>query len=209
MSTAKRIICLALAVSAVICMAVCGSAATTAKQKKPTIAVLEFQDNSGGNAPAGAIQDMLTGELARTGQYSILERAHLEDVAQEQRMSAHGLIEEDETIEMGHVKAARYKITGSITEYYYIGSGGFVPIKNIVIAGASEEAHVKIDLRVIDTRTSEIVMTARREGVANQTQGGLVSKYGGFGTGKVGGLMAQATYKCVKSLVKDIQNGLQ
>lgn len=207
MSAARRIVCISLALLCIFCLAAAGGAAT--KQKKLSVSVLEFKDNSGGNAPAGAIQDMLTGELANTGQYSIIERAHLEDVAQEQRMSAQGLIEEDETIEMGHVKAARYKITGSITEYYYIGTGGFVPIKNIVIAGASEEAHVKIDLRVIDTRTSEIVMTARREGVANQTQGGLVSKYGGFGTGKVGGLMAQATYKCVKSLVKDIQNGLQ
>lgn len=185
----------------------CGSALFAAE--KISVSVSEFQDNSGGDAPAGAIADMLVGELSRTGSFTIVERRNLAEIAQEQRLSAQGLIDEDEVIEVGRLKAARYKITGSITEYYYIASGGFVPIKNIFIAGASEEGHVKIDLRVIDSKTGEIVMTARREGVANQSQGGLITKYGGFGTGKSGTLLAQAAFNCVKRLAEDIQNGLR
>ena len=51
-------------------------------------------------------------------------------------------------------------------------------------------------------------MTARQTGVANQSQGGLVTAYGGFGTGKAGGLLSQATYKAVAKLVSDLQEKL-
>lgn len=191
--------------SLVLCF--CCNAAFAAE--KIGISVSEFKDNSGCGAPAGAIADMLVGELSRTGRFTIVERINLAEIAQEQRLSAQGLIEEEDVIEVGHLKAARYKITGSVTEYYYIASGGFVPLKNIFIAGASEEGHVKIDLRIIDSKTGKIVMTARREGVANQSQGGLITKYVGFGTGKSGDLLAQATYNCVKRLAEDIQEGLR
>ncbi len=184
----------------------CGSIVFAAD--KASVSVSEFKDNSGGDAPAGAIADMLVGELSRTGSFTIVERRNLAEIAQEQRLSAQGLIDEDEVIEVGRLKAARYKITGSITEYYYIASGGFVPIKNIFIAGASVEGHVKIALRVSDSITGEIILTASREGVAKQSQGGLITKYGGFGTGKSGTLLAQAAFNCVKRLAEDIQNGL-
>ena len=176
---------------------------------KISVAVLEFKDNSNCSAPVGAIAEMLVGELARDGNFTVVERANLEDIALEQRLSAQGLIEEDEVIETGHLKAARYKITGSVTEYYYIASGGFVPLRNIFIAGAAEEGHVKIDMRVIDSKTGAIILTSRREGVANQSQGGLITRYGGFGTGKSGNLLAQAAYNCVKRLADDIRNGLR
>lgn len=173
------------------------------------VTVGEFQDNSQDGAPAKAIQDMMAGELARSGKFSVIERARLDDIAREQRMSAQGLIESDTAVQQGHIKGAKYLITGSITEYHYYATVAGLPIGNVGIGGASEQAHVTIDMRVVDNTTSEIVMTSRRTGVANQSQGGLISRYGGFATGKVGGLLSTATYKCVKTLIKDLQNELQ
>lgn len=180
-----------------------------AAEKKMTVTVSEFKDNSQEGAPAKAIQDMMVGLLVDTGRFSVIERAKIEEIGKEQRMSAQGLVEEDYEIEVGHLKAARYIITGSITEYHYLGSGAVLGVGGVGLGGASQEAHVTIDLRVVDTKTSEIVLTSRRTGVANQSQGGIVSKYGGFGTGKVGGLLSQATYNCVKALVGDINAKLK
>lgn len=179
--------------------------------EKMRLAVMDFKDNSQDGAPARAIQDMMTGELAKVPLFSVIERAQLGDIAQEQRMSAQGLTDESASVEMSRIKAAQYLIAGSITQYHYLASGGAVPIPVPIfgaVAVASEEAHVTIDLRVIDTTTSEVIMTSRQTGVANQSQGGVVTAYGGFGTGKAGGLLSQATYKSVTKLVSDLQDKL-
>lgn len=179
-----------------------------AADERIRVAVMDFRDNSQNGAPAEAIRDMMVGELSKIPLFSIVERGQLSDIAQEQRMSAQGLTDASTNVEMSQIKAAQYLIAGSITQYHYQASGGVVPVPVPIFGGvavASEEAHVTVDLRVIDSSTSEVVMTARQTGVANQSQGGLVTAYGGFGTGKAGGLLSQATYKAVAKLVSDLQ----
>lgn len=194
-----------------VVLSLSSDSALAASGEKMRIAVMEFKDNSQDGAPASAIRDMMAGELAKVPIFSVIERAQLDDIAQEQRMSAQGLTDESTSVEMSRIKAAQYLIAGSITQYHYLASGGAVPIPVPIfgaVAVASEEAHVTIDLRVIDTTTSEVIMTSRQTGVANQSQGGVVTAYGGFGTGKVGGLLSQATYKSVTKLVGDLQDKL-
>ena len=179
-----------------------------ASDQKIRMAVLAFSDNSQGSAPASAIQDMMVGELAKVPQFSIIERAKIENIGAEQRMSAQGLVDSNTAVEVGRLTGAKYLITGSITQYHYEASAGAIPIGGFAIAIGSEEGHVAIDLRVIDSKTSEVVLTSRRTGVANQTQGGIASQYGGFATGKGGGLLSAATYKCVGRLVQDLKSKL-
>ena len=196
--------------------AVVKPAAQTTKKTEPAakkdgrirMAVLEFKDNSGGDAPGQAIQDMMIGELSKVKEFSVIERAKLENIAQEQRMSAQGLIDDSTAIEMGHVAGAKYLIVGSITQYHYQASAGVIPLGGLGIAVGSEEGHVTIDMRLIDSKTSEVVKTIRESGVANQSQGGLVTLYGGFATGKAGGLLAAATNKCVIRMVHDLREQL-
>lgn len=187
------------------------AAGAFAAEEKVRVAIMDFQDNSQNGAPAGAIRDMLAGELSKIPLFSVIERGQLSDIAQEQRMSMQGLTDASTNVAPSRIKAAQYLIAGSITQYHYQASGGAVPVPVPIFGGvavASEEAHVTVDLRVIDTTTSEVIMTSRQTGVANQSQGGLVTAYGGFGTGKVGGLLSQATYKAVSRLVSDLQEKL-
>ena len=192
-------------------MTVCPSALEAAGRERVRVAVMDFRDNSNAAAPARAIQDMLSGELAKIPAFSVVERMHLDSVAQEQRMSAQGLTEESTNVEMSHIKAAQYLIAGAITQYHYQASGGAVPVPVPFLGGvavASEEAHVTLDVRLIDTTTSEVVATLRQTGVANQTQGGIATSYGGFGTGKAGGLLSQATFEAVTKIVYELQEKL-
>ena len=94
---------------------------------KMRVAVLDFQDNSGAGAPGGAIADMMTTELFNAGVFTVVERNQLGAVATEQRLAAQGLVDPSTAVQMGKVLGVEGLITGSITQYYYKGSGGVVP----------------------------------------------------------------------------------
>ena len=68
-------------------MTVLPSSLEAAGRERVRVAVMDFRDNSNAAAPARAIQDMLSGELAKIPAFSVVERMHLDSVAQEQRMS--------------------------------------------------------------------------------------------------------------------------
>lgn len=171
------------------------------------IAVLDFKDNSEAqDAPASAIQDMFTGELAKDRKYfAVIERARLDAVAKEQKLGAQGLVDASSAAKLGKILGVKYMVTGSITEYFNQATGLYIPIGGINLGGASEEAHVTIDLRVFDTQTSEVIYTARETGVANQSQAAVVTQYGGGFTGKYGGLLSTATYNCSMKLVRNLR----
>ncbi|EHM10537.1 uncharacterized protein involved in formation of curli polymers [Thermanaerovibrio velox DSM 12556] len=178
-------------------------------QGKTRVAVLSFQDNSGAGAPAEAIADMMTNELFNTGMFSVVERSRLEQIALEQRMSAQGLMDPTAAVQMGKMLGADYLITGSVTQYKYEASGGVIPLPFGGLSGVavgSETAYVTLDVRLINSTTGEIVLTAKAEGAANQTQGGFAYDSAVFGTGKAGGLLGQATYKAVTKAVDQIKS---
>ncbi|WP_298781362.1 CsgG/HfaB family protein, partial [uncultured Fretibacterium sp.] len=72
--------------------------------------------------------------------------------------------------------------------------------------GASNTAYVTLDIRLIDNQTSEVVYAAAAQGASNQTLGGLITKYGGFGAGKVNGILAAATRKAVMKHVEAMRD---
>ena len=157
---------------------------------KARIAVLSFQDSSGAGAPAAAIADMMTTELFNTGLFSVVERSRIDQIAMEQRMSAQGLTSPSSAVQMGQLLGAEYLMTGSITQYRYEASGGVIPLPFGGLSGVavgSETAYVTLDVRLINAATGEVITTARAEGAANQTQGGLAYDSAVFGTGKAGG----------------------
>ena len=127
-------------------------------------------------------------------------------MADEIRLSQSGLMDESTAPELGKIKGARYSMTGAVTEYHYKASGGAVPIPGIGGAGGvSNTAYVTLDIRLIDNQTGEVVYAAAEQGASNQTIGGLVTKYGGFGAGKINGILAAATRKAVAKHVEGLR----
>ena len=89
-------------------------------------------------------------------------------------------------------------MTGAVTEYHYKAAGGAVPIPGVGgVGGASNTAYVTLDIRIINNETGEVAYAAAERGASNQTLGGLITRYGGFGAGKINGILATTTRKAV------------
>lgn len=179
-----------------------------AAEAKPRLAVRTFENKAGRGteAPASAITEMMTTELFNAGIFSLMEREKLDYVADEIRLGQSGLMDPATAPEMGKIKGAQYSMTGAITLYYYNASGGVVPIPGLGGAGAaSNTGYVTLDIRVIDNSTGEVIYAAAEQGASNQTMGGLVTKYGGFASGKFGGILAAATRKSVMKHVESMK----
>ena len=187
----------------VISLALAGAAAA---REKPRLAVREFENKAGGDIPASAITEMMTTELYEAGLFTLVEREKLKYVGEEIRLSQSGLMDESTAPELGRIKGAQYSMTGAVTEYHYKAAGGAVPIPGIGgVGGASNTAYVTLDIRIINNETGEVAYAAAERGASNQTLGGLVTKYGGFGAGKINGILAAATRKAVIKHVESMR----
>ncbi|MDY3868275.1 MAG: CsgG/HfaB family protein [Pyramidobacter sp.] len=189
---------LALMAASVVFSAVPGLAAYT-------ISVETFGDSSGYSAPVYSIMEMMTTELTNSGLFQVVERARLDVIAREQRLAQSGLMDSRTAPQTGRLAGAQYMMTGAITNYSFsrAGGGGVVGRGRGLtgIAVGSNTAYVTLDVRIVDTTTGAIVYAGRAEGAASNVSGGLVSRYGGFGTSRSGGLLASATHKAITKVV--------
>jgi curli biogenesis system outer membrane secretion channel CsgG len=133
-------------------------------QEKPRIGVLRFTNNTSTafwwNANVGReLQDMLAAEMASSGEFQVLERREIDAVLSEQDLSASGRISQGTLVKMGKIKGAKYLIAGTVSafESSTSGAGGKVRFKGLSLGGKKEKAYVAVDVKVVDTETSEIV----------------------------------------------------
>lgn len=173
---------------------------------KPRLAVREFENKTDGNVPASAITEMMVTELYETGKFTLLEREKLDYIAEEIRLGQSGLMDSETAPEIGRIKGAQYSMTGAVTQYYYNATGGAIVLPGGGGAVGSNTGYVVLDIRILDNATGEVVYAASCEGASNQTLGGLVTKYGGFASGKIGGVLAAATQKAVVKHVETIKS---
>ena len=189
----------------VFCLFLLGSSAF-AYFEKPRLSVRAFDNKAGGNVPASAITEMMTTELFNSGLFNLVEREKLDYVADEIRLGQSGLMDMSTAPELGRIQGAQYSMTGAVTQYFYNASGGAIPIPGVGGAGLlSNTAYVTLDIRIIDNATSQVVYAAVEQGASNQTIGGAVTRYGGFGAGKVGGILAAATRNAVMKHVTSMK----
>lgn len=175
-------------------------------QSKPRLSIQLFEDKSGAGAPGEAITDMMTTELVDSGLFTIVEREKLVVSTGEQELADSGLMDMDTTPERGKLMGAEFAMTGSITEYRYDSGAGVIPIPKLGgVAIGSHTATVMLDVRIVNNRTGEVIMAVREAGASNQTVGGVATRYGGFGGGKTGGILAGATYKAVQNIIEKIK----
>ncbi|MBQ7544319.1 MAG: hypothetical protein IJT02_05175 [Synergistaceae bacterium] len=177
---------------------------------KPRLAIRAFEDKTeDGNAPAGAVMDMMVSELNKTGIFSLMERERLDYVAEEIKLGQSGLMDPSTAPKVGKIKGAQYSMTGAITVYYYSkkGSGFVVPI--LGFATQAKTAYVMLDLRVIDNSTGDIVYAASQLGESKQVAKGAAAAYKGFFIGgynrTTGGILASATRNAVMKHVDAIK----
>src|SRR5262245_19841603 len=191
---------------------------------KARIAVSQFKDKTGKGWWTGAIgdgmADMLATALFHSDRYIVLERQQVGDVLREQDLATAGRIKKGTEAPTGEIEGAELLITGAVTEFEGAQSGVGGGIGGIGgtagrvlggIAGGIKKAHMAIDVRVIDTRTSRIVAATSVEGKATDfALGGALAGAGSGGAlgGALGGWSKTPTEKalriCIQEAVKFI-----
>ena len=162
------------------------------------IAVSRFEDKTGKGWYSGKIGDGMADQLAtalfNTNRYIVLERQQLGDVLQEQDLGESGRVRQGTAAPIGQIEGAELLITGAVTEFEDSASGGKGGLGGFgggvvgAVLGGFSNAHMAIDVRVIDTRTSRIVAATSVEGKASDFDaGGALGGY--FGGGAVGGAL--------------------
>jgi len=139
---------------------------------------------------SSVLQDLMVTELMEQGEgkLRLIDRARLQTILEEQKLGSSGLVDEETAVQMGKLVGVRYMVTGKITRFAYKKSGfttsGLVGslMSKVAPGGDSLARHAasnvnlkkasfsgRLDVRVIDVQTGEIIATAKEEGDVNDT----------------------------------------
>ncbi len=190
-----------------------------AKGLKKVVAVSRFENKtsygSGGAWDIGnGMADQLTDALMQSGQFVVLERQTLGDVISEQDLASSGRAMKSKSARTGKITSAQILIKGAVTEYSQSSSGSNsgVSVMGVHIGGGKSEAHVGLIIRLIDTTTSEVLVSKRVEGKAKSGSFGLDVNIGDVGFGTEGFKktpLGKATQIAIDNAVEAIAEGLR
>jgi len=144
------------------------------------------KDNGTSNSTAisqGAT-DMLIGSLVKSGRFVVADRSILNPFMTEQdlKRKKYQSFNSNEPFKLDKLIESRYIITGSITEYGIIDTGGTrVKINGKGLNGENAIAYAALDLRVVDSETNEVVYTVSlKDGITGEKKGlDILSFFGG------------------------------
>lgn len=172
------------------------------------------------------MRDMLTTAMLQSDRFRVLERQELEAIRDEQGLAGSDrAASEGQGVESGQVQTADLLVVAAITGWEDntkgssadAGGGGLLGTAGAAVGavtGAMDESKVAMDIRIIDTNTSEVLEATRVEGTATDADlGGALGGFGG-GIGAVGGMSGYShtpmekairttIYKAVKFLAEE------
>ena len=189
-----------------------------AEGEKIRIGIMGFQSKASGvsNRQAEMITDLFTRELANSKTIAVYEREQLAQVGKEIKLSMSGLVDTNTAVEVGRIAGIQYILTGAVTELSgkASGGGGYVPIRGVPVLGGvavgsgARRATAGIDIRVIDTTTSEIVLALSEHGSAVNTTSAVAIAGFAAAESEFGGLEARAIADAVTRLSNGVRSAL-
>lgn len=185
---------------------------------KARLAVGEFEDKTAKGGGAGGwmnmfgmswaqigdgMRDMLTTSLFNTNRYIVLEREQLNAVLEEQDLGASGRIKEGTEAPVGEIYGADLIITAAVTEFEGTqqGAGGGTRVLGVNVGGGMKKAHMAIDIRIIDAKTSQIVAATSVEGKASSFAVGGATRVGSLPVA-LGGFNKTPTEKAIRDCIQ-------
>ena len=148
--------------------------------------------------------DMLTTALFNTNRFIVLEREKLEAVLKEQDLGATGRVKKGTEAPIGEIYGAELLVTAAVTEFEGSakGVGGGTRVLGVTVAGGMKKAHLAIDLRIIDTKTSQIVGATAVVGNATSFGGGGATNIGGVLPVALGGFSKTPTEQAIRVCIQ-------
>jgi curli biogenesis system outer membrane secretion channel CsgG len=213
------------------CLAVLFFASTLllASSDRKRVAILNFdfgtiQNWWEGNWDIGkGISDLVVTQLVKDGTYSVVERRALDAILAEQNFSNSERADPTSAARIGKVLGVDAIIVGSITQFgtedssLRVGGvgGRWSRVGGGRVGQSRGKAHVKIDARLIDVNTAEILGVAEGKGESSRSGlmlGGLAGGRGGFGAGEIDmgagnfrdTILGEATYEAVEKLSQEL-----
>ncbi len=122
---------------------------SAAEATKPTVAVLYFDNNSGDkelDVLSKGFADMLITDISSTGSVTVVEREKLQTLLDESKLQRSKFFDRKAAVKIGKGLGARYVLSGS-----------FIQVK----------PQLRIDVRMIDVSTSEVVLSTTVKGSTN------------------------------------------
>ncbi len=109
------------------------------------------------------LAEILTTELAKTGQFIVVERQALGDIVKEQELGQTGLVRGETAARTGEIMGAQIVVRGAITEFEERASGGGagLQVRGFQGGGGVSNAHVALDIRLIDTSSGQVIASHR------------------------------------------------
>lgn len=174
--------------------------------RKPRVAVMSFdyatvQSYSsamfGSNVDVGkGITDLLISNLVKDGTYSVIERAALDKLMQEQNFSNSNRADPTSAAALGKLLGVDVIIIGSITQFGNEtkkqniggGGGGFGGFGLGGVGHSKSNANVGITARMVNVDTGEILAVADGAGTSSRSSTSLLGgggNWSGFGGGNV------------------------
>ncbi len=135
------------------------------------------------------LRDMLTTSLVQSGRFRVLERQELGAIKDEIALGQEGYVEQSTAVEKGHIKGSDLVVIAAITGWEPGTSGGRAGIGALGggvlggVLGGFKKSSLAMDIRIVDTSTSEVLAATRVEGEARDVKlgvlgGGLVGNFG-------------------------------
>ncbi|MBO3461122.1 MAG: CsgG/HfaB family protein [Aetokthonos hydrillicola CCALA 1050] len=150
---------------------------------KPRIAVLDFEYSSVADnvkwmldSNTIGVSEILVNKLVKSGNFQVIERSQLEQVLKEQNLGASGRVDANSAAKIGRVLGVDAVVIGSITGFNIEENNGGLGIPLFgggKIGGGRKTAHVKLNVRLVNTNTAEILLTAEGNGKSSNGDGSI------------------------------------
>src|SRR5574337_597031 len=186
---------------------------------KKRLAVIRFENKVKTPIPDASwnigegLSEMLTTELFKTSRFIMVERAALGDVVKEQELGQTGLVRKETAAKVGELLGAQLLITGAVTEFEAQsggGAGGF-GYGGFALNLQVQNAHVGVDIRLIDSSTGQILKSFNADAKAQSTGLGFSGNVQGVSFGSeafektpLGQATREAMYKAVMFIVGEM-----
>ena len=135
--------------------------------EKPLLGIKTFENppNYANSTIGTGLTDLFTTELHKTGKYRIIERAQADTLTDEVDFGKSGYVEQKTAVRKGHIKGVEYYFMAKVTNFGAkqqkvggsgYGGGGWGGI----VAGIGykkDEAYVRIDYRIVDATSGEVI----------------------------------------------------
>ncbi len=166
--------------------------------------------------PGEAVTAVLTGILSQSSNYLLLDRENMNTILKEHNLAISGIADPVSAAEAGRLLGVRYIITGMVTEFDLVNTGGrgriVLPLAGyrFGIGGkGSDRVRVACEIKVTDVETGLIVATLSSRKEISSDSFGLEGYYMGYEIGGLGGeLPSSAMGKGIYDLADDLAGKL-